>query len=563
MNKRIQKMLISTAVMTSLVGGFVVPAVLPAGSQIVYAADTLKTIPATTTVNITKLQGADFTKEVENQDGTAKSLADLSTALGTQVTGLDGVTFVAYKLPANVTEAQKNALKATKTVDQLLAVARAQNVTLGQGKDLPVTANGGVSVWSVAQADYGEYIVAEKTAPDSVSSAYAVPFFINFPMAASDGSGYLSTVNIYPKNVTGETPKPGKDVAGLANNVGSYKIGDEIQYILKGTIPTNIQDYEVYNLVDEFDSQLTPNKDDITAKFGTKDLVKDTDYTVTLAGQKLTVSLTEAGIAKIAAGVPLANRDKATVDGTGEEATNTDAKPFIQVNVKGKINSTAKLIKDIENQTKIEFDNKKDGNKKPKSTPPSEKVKVFTGGRKFKKIEKGTNKALAGAEFDLLDKNDQPVLWTDDLIAANLAKGANADKFVNVAAGQPVKFKSNAAGEFAIAGLPYGQEVTQYSAQGAVTGSATTAANRKYKIKETKAPAGYVINVNVIEFEVGPNVIDQGVAAISISGTPLNVENNKSPKIPNTGGIGSAIFAVAGIVTMGAAALGLKKRKQG
>ena len=78
-------------------------------------------------------------------------------------------------------------------------------------------------------------------APDTVSSAVAVPFFATFPMAKSDGTGYLSEVHVYPKNVQGDIPKPGKDVEKIGNDDGSYKIGDDIDFILKGSIPSNIQ----------------------------------------------------------------------------------------------------------------------------------------------------------------------------------------------------------------------------------------------------------------------------------------------------------------------------------
>lgn len=151
-------------------------------------------------------------------------------------------------------------------------------------------------------------------APDTVSSAVAVPFFATFPMAKSDGTGYLSEVHVYPKNVQGDIPKPGKDVEKIGNDDGSYKIGDDIDFILKGSIPSNIQDYETYNLVDTFDSQLTPNTTDVTEQD------KPTK-------KKVTVKLTDAGIQKLAT-VGLAKRDVAVVDGQNETANSADA-PFV------------------------------------------------------------------------------------------------------------------------------------------------------------------------------------------------------------------------------------------
>ncbi|MGX7112591.1 SpaH/EbpB family LPXTG-anchored major pilin [Gemella cuniculi] len=554
------KILLSTILLTSVVGGTVIPAVnyTPQAAQAVLQVS--KEVPAQTTVNITKLVGSKFDKEISNKDGEEQTLEKLKEALGTDVKGLAGVTFAAYKLPDNITEDQIKELKNTKTEEQLKEVAKKHNLTLTEEQTLNVTGTDGKTTWTVDKEKYGKYIVVEKSAPAGVSSALGVPFVMSFPMSASDGSGYLSTVNVYPKNVQGNEPRPGKDVDHLANNNASYKIGEEFTFILKGTIPTNIQDYELYDLTDEFDSQLTPTLDGLEAKYGTQSLVKDTDYTVTLTGQNFKFSLTEAGIKKISDSVDLTKRDLVSVDGSDEVAENTDEKPFIQVNVKAKINDKATLVKDIENKVKLEFDNKKDGNKKPGTPKESEIVKVYTGGKLFKKVDRDDKTALTGAEFDLLNEDKQPVIWTDELIKANQT-AITAGKFVGTpAVNQPVKLKSAADGTFEISGLGYGKEMTKFK-NDKIVETAKQAGNRTYYLKETKAPEGYVILAEDIKFEVGVGSTNE-VQAINITGTAQDINNSKRPLIPNTGGIGSVIFIVAGLGVMAFAAFGLKKRNK-
>lgn len=572
--KKSSKILLSTALLATFAGGVVAPLPAVFTPQIVHALDTQPTIPDETVVTIQKLQGSEFSKVIDNTNGEEKNLSDLSTLLGTPVSGLKGVVFSAFKLPDNISEEHLTALKATKNSEQLKAKAAELKINLEEEPDLNATDDNGKTVWRVPKAKNGTYIVTEKSAPENVSNALAVPFVASFPMSATDGSGYLPNVHLYPKNVTGNVPKPGKDVGQLANNDLSYKIGDTIKFFLKGTIPTNIQDYEVYNLVDEFDSKLTPDFDSITVNYGTKPLEKDTDYTVTTDGNKVTVALTPAGIAKIAENVPLANRDQVSIDGTGEAAENTDAKPFIQVNLNAKINEKAQLVTDIENKTVIEFDNKKDGERKPVTPTPerpneSEKVKVYTGGALFKKIDvkdkdvadKSTVQGLAGAEFDLLDADKKPVTWTAELIKANQA-AITEGKFVGEpAADQPIKLKSGTDGTFSISGLAYGKDLTKLQ-NGNVVETAQTAANRTYYLKETKAPEGYVIPTDEIPFEITKSSA-KAVAATAIEGTLNGVNNNKRPAIPNTGGIGSVIFVLAGLGAMVFAAFGLKKRNKG
>lgn len=174
---------------------------------------------------------------------------------------------------------------------------------------------------------------------------------------------------------------------------------------------------------------------------------------------------------------------------------------------------------------------------------------------------------LKDAEFDLLDADGKPVTWTAELIEANQAGegGANAAQYVAPEAGQPIKLKSDDKGRFTIAGLAYGQEVTKRAADGTITETATTAAKRDYQLKESKAPQGYVLPTNLIPFDISPaSTTDVAVTALSTqaaSDKDKPIENNKRPSIPQTGGIGSAIFVIAGFASMIFAGLCLKKRK--
>ena len=70
---------------------------------------------------------------------------------------------------------------------------------------------------------------------------------------------------------------------------------------------------------------------------------------------------------------------------------------------------------------------------------------------------------------------------------------------------------------------------------------------------ETKAPAGYALPTNEFSFEVDENSYGDEL------GLTQKILNTKIT-IPQTGGMGTVIFFVAGIALMGLAAYGLKRR---
>ncbi|HFE2331320.1 TPA: SpaA isopeptide-forming pilin-related protein, partial [Streptococcus agalactiae] len=117
--------------------------------------------------------------------------------------------------------------------------------------------------------------------------------------------------------------------------------------------------------------------------------------------------------------------------------------------------------------------------------------------------------------------------------------------------GQPIKLKSHTDGTFEIKGLAYAVDAN-------AEGTAVT-----YKLKETKAPEGYVIPDKEIEFTVSQtsyNTKPTDITVDSADATPDTIKNNKRPSIPNTGGIGTAIFVAIGAAVMAFAVKGMKRR---
>ncbi|HEP1271321.1 SpaH/EbpB family LPXTG-anchored major pilin [Streptococcus pyogenes] len=565
-----KKLLYSAVVLATVVGptvGSVAKFATGMGAvradESVLARRTVKVQPETTKVIITKLQADEYNEDVlksngiTNENGLPLSPEEWSQKLGKNVKPLAGVEFIAYKLDGLESEliANVKSQKTVESVDQVLGdKLENRKQVIGQ------TQVDGTITWNVTKENYGTYFVIESKKPETVSSAVAVPFEITLPMSESKGNGYLTEVNIYPKNVTSNTPKPGKDVENLGTNHSTANIGQEVSWFMKGTVPANMKDYESYVFTDTLDSRLDYVRVD-HVKYGVLTL-ESGDYEVTEpqeGNRILKVKLTQQGIQKVATQYP--NRVMLTDEEIKDIAKNTADRPFLEVKFTTRINKDVVLGKPVPNEIKIEFDNTSDKVSNPKpSTSPSDRPDVQTGGKKFKKVSKGDQAPLVGAEFNLLDASGSEIKWTTELMAANQA-GIGEGKFVNPQLNKPIVMKSIDGGVFEIRGLSY--KIDNPTAKAEELAKVTTGTT--YKLKETKAPAGYVLLDQAIDFTVSQTSYNTTPTSIEIDrkdATPDTINNSKRPSIPNTGGIGTAIFVAIGVAIMAFATKGMKRRTE-
>ncbi|MEG3293680.1 SpaH/EbpB family LPXTG-anchored major pilin [Streptococcus suis] len=501
------------------------------------------TTPAQTTVAIHKLISKDE-RTIKNPDGSALTDEQLKNQLG-DVEPMKGVKFQWFKV------------NDTDTVEALskLSLAKLKETYTTTGIT-PATDDLGTTTFTVNKADYGLYWVVELANDGSEASkkmqvASTVPMLITLPFGTE--SGYLDTVNVYPKNKV-ETPTPGKDVTTLGNNDSGTKVGDTVKWFLKGTIPVDIKNYTTYTFNDTLSQELDYSEvKGVRINGSTESFVADTDYTVNYEqnSRKLTVALTESGIAKVAK----YREDNADANFVGSNAI-ADATDgaFVVVELDTVLNEKAVPGKAIENETTITYDNPYNQDGQPKETPPSDRPEAHEGGKRFVKVDaKNKTKKLAGAEFELYSDSSatQAVVWTQKMIDANKAETDNAAKFKNVAVGQAVVLVSGADGTFDIQGLAYGAE-----------GDKNDAASSTYYLKETKAPSGYTLPVNnVFSFEVNKtSYLKDPTATDLVPSEAKEVENKKTPELPMTGGIGAALFIIAGLALMAFAGYKMKQR---
>ncbi|HEL0747849.1 TPA: isopeptide-forming domain-containing fimbrial protein, partial [Streptococcus equi subsp. zooepidemicus] len=262
----LSRKLLYAAATLLLVAGPAIETVSQLTNGIVVKAEEQKILlkaPETTKVNVFKVAAEDYKQSVkdkdgiENKDGKVLSLDELQNKLaeiGAEVKMLGGVTFRAYLIiDDNFTDTEA---KKIKTVEDANNSPKLKFVEQGGQQKTDSSGKAVFDLKSKNSNKNARYLFIESDAPEGVSSAIAVPFVMTLPASSSDGRGYLDSVNVYPKNIQGDEPKPGKDVKTLGNNILPAQIGEDIEFFLKGTIPTNIQDYTTYYFTDNLDNQL-------------------------------------------------------------------------------------------------------------------------------------------------------------------------------------------------------------------------------------------------------------------------------------------------------------------
>lgn len=221
----------------------------------------------------------------------------------------------------------------------------------------------------------------------------------------------------------------------------------------------------------------------------------------------------------------------------------------LQLNYQVKINEDAVIgVEGNPNQVDLEYTN---NNKTWNTSVPEDETKSFVFGLKINKIDPNIKEedkqALQGAEFQLLRDRTPIATYTFD---------ENGDRVLNSNNG--LTAVTNEDGIAYLLGIDEGT----------------------YTLKETKAPNGYILPEEGLELVITDadeegNV--DGNATYTLGGKELDVfediadgsvatatiENNKGFNLPRTGGAGTWMFAVGGILIMaGMATAFVKLRKK-
>lgn len=467
----------------------------------------------------------DTTKEYRPDKG----IANIEEFFGASATEIEGVYFVALKEGhanyddfESLTKEQQKAVvdAAGDTMKGLTGVNGQLALTLQSPGKYKIYEVKSLSTYNGATAEEKRMLAEKK----------AVPVVLDLPNHARTEDGIAKEIHVYPKN-TDDKPSVDKKVVKDGKDVkeASFDKDEEHTWAIEATIPTGFKDYEVFELTDILEKALT-YKQGQTVSVKVKDnttitLEENKDYTVTAPteaeGGTLKVALTKAGITKLAA-----------VEGS-----------TLRVEFVTTINDNAVMSKDIPNTVTLKYGHNPDSTG---TTKPGENPRVYTGGKKFVKIDSDKKDLkLEGAQFVIKDadgkylvEKDGKYSWkdVDSTKAADLAK----DKDLKV-------ITSGKDGTFEIKGLEY------------VRPDGT-----KYFLQEIKAPEKYALLDKEIPFTVNDTSYYKDAAAIELGTTagdadPQKVDNKKIT-IPETGGMGTIAFIVVGLALMTGAFVAIRRR---
>ncbi|WP_217133905.1 SpaH/EbpB family LPXTG-anchored major pilin [Leucobacter chinensis] len=415
--------------------------------------------------------------------------------------------------------------------DQVRAVTGPQLIAAQTGQKLgerdlvdckTVVTGADGSAPAVDSLNLGAYLVREIDAPANVTKK-ADPFIVTVPTPTINGKDadgtWIYDVNVYPKNSVGDKPvkriEDQTGVTGAVTSVVKFSVEQIVPGLEKG------ETYKKFIISDTLDSRLTGNAESAKVSVAGVDL-EEGDFTSELVGQKLTVALTDTGLAKLKAGDVVKLTFPTTIDTIGDGEFDNTA--YVNVN---DMDWTSGGPGDPEN---------------PEPENPTNTVKSRWGQAKVTKIDP-SEKGLEGAEFTVAMGN------TAECTAETTFESVMDPKDT----AKELVVTSGTGGVVNIPGLWVGNDSVSD------TGEETKGFDQRcYRLIEVKAPAGFVLpedNEHRIEIKTGET-----------ANVEKQIENvqQEVPELPLTGGAGQVLMIISGIalVAVAAGSVMVSRRKQ-
>jgi fimbrial isopeptide formation D2 family protein/LPXTG-motif cell wall-anchored protein len=504
MTKKLMSLLMTAAMVFSL------------GVTVFGANDALQ--PSTGTLTIHKYLMPDVSQAANPNNG-YEAGTNNNPSVPSTATALSGISFDVYKItiPTTGDNAGKVPKDGDYTVDSMTAATKLTSnsieYALGTKTTLTTGEDGSVKSGNLAQ---GYYLVIEQASTKVASPA--APFVVAVPMTNPAGTGWIQNVHVYPKNESISIEK--------SSDKTSVNVGETVSWTIKASVPTDIAAAKKYNVTDALDSALTYTADSVvvtglassTATSGTE-LTATTHYTAAVdTNNKLTVTFTQDGRKELA------------------------KYKFVKVDFKTTVNSKIldKTNKTVANKAKVDYTNRYDQDKEIESS----EVKVHTGTIVINKTDANDGKGVnvVGAQFK---------------IASSLENAQNGRYLKKKADGTIVDYdetgydSANEWVETTVKGTTDNDPAkASFAGLKDYTESGSTKTYKHYWLVEVQAPTGYNLLSSPVEVEFSASATEANAYTVT-----TNVKNTTDFTLPKTGGIGTILFTVCGIVLIGFAVI--------
>lgn len=452
--------------------------------------------------------------------------------------------------------------------NKLTAALTANATTVKNALETAVK-NGGVAMsetdatghTSASDMEQGLYLVVETRVPENVTST-CNPFLVSLPMTTIDGAAWNYDVTVYPKNQTGNPTldktvreaknSTGKNTGSLTDITDGYahtataSVGDTVDYQVISTLPTitsKASSLSEYTYVDTMSKGIKYNKNDVVIEF-----FRDagcTDKITTWAensgkfmatyddtANTMTIRMTEDGLTEI--------NEAATVYTDSVKRGYSDC--TMRITYAATLTSDAKMG-DTDNPNEVVLTWKRT------NTTYFDTLKdcchVYTYGVDVLKQFSDNGGNVRNVKFRLHNDIDDCYIIAEQKDGVYYAKGFAAKK------GDATTFIPNAQGHIVVKGLE----------------------DDTYSLTETATDKGYILLKDAVKIVIktaengtcercGATLLTASATVNSKDASmtegnaivPLTVVNNPGFDLPKTGGYGTWMFTIGGVILLGAAA---------
>ena len=429
--------------------------------------------------------------------------------------------------------------------------------------------NGGVAMTetdatghtSTSNMGQGLYLVVETRVPENVTST-CNPFFVSLPMTTIDGAAWNYDVTVYPKNQIGNPDlektvreaknSTGKNTGSLTDITDGYahtataSVGDTVDYQIISTLPTitsKASSLSEYTYADTLSKDIKYNKNDVVIEFFRDSACNDKittwgedsgKFTVAYddAQNTMTIRMTDTGLSEIneAATVYTDSVKRGYSDCTMRLTYATTLTADAQM---GDTDNPNEVVLTWKRTNTTYFDTLKDC------------CHVYTYGIDVLKQFSDNGGNRRNVKFKLHNDTDDCYIIAEQKDGMYYAKGITSKK------SDATTFIPNSSGHIVVKGLE----------------------DDTYSLTETATDKGYVLLKDAVKIVIKTAESGQcekcGTKLLTASATvngkdvtmsdgnaivPLTVVNNPGFDLPKTGGYGTWMFTIGGVVLLGAAA---------
>ena len=450
-----------------------------------------------------------------------------------------------------------------------LAAALAANATTVKNALEAAVRSGGVVMdetdvaghTSASDMEQGLYLVVETCVPQNVTST-CNPFFVSLPMTTIDGTAWNYDVTVYPKNQTGnptldktvreDKNSTGKNTGSLTDITGGYahtasaSVGDTVDYQVISTLPTitsKASSLSEYTYVDTMSKGIKYNKNNVVIEFfkdaGCTDKIATWDessgkFAVAYddAANTMTIRMTESGLSEI--------NEAATVYTDSVKRGYSDC--TMRLTYAATLTADAKTG-DTDNPNEVVLTWRRANNTYFDTLRDC--CHVYTYGIDVLKQFSDNGGNLRNVKFKLHNDSDDCYIIAEQKDGVYYAKGFAAKK------ADATTFVPNSSGHIVVKGL----EDDAYSLTEIATDKGYVLLRDAVKIVIKTAENGQCEKCGAKLLTASATVNGKDVTMTDGNAiVPLTVVNNPGFDLPKTGGYGTWMFTIGGVVLLGAAA---------